>query len=65
MAGGSTLVKAAEPNAPADHKIKVFVSCSPKDLDFAQRIVAALEARGITAEIDTPDLPKWNTGGAN
>jgi hypothetical protein len=43
---------------PADKKLKVFISYSRKDLVFAERIVAALEARGLTPKIDTRDLPK-------
>jgi TIR domain len=43
--------------AATDRKIKVFVSYSRKDVDFAQRLVAALETRGISARIDTRDLP--------
>jgi len=39
-------------------KLKVFISYSRKDLDFAQAIVVALEARGLAPKIDTRDLPK-------
>jgi hypothetical protein len=39
-------------------KLKVFISYSRKDVAFAQRIVAALEARGLAPKIDTRDLPK-------
>jgi hypothetical protein len=40
-----------------DRKIRVFISYSRKDIHFAQQIVAALETRGISAKIDTRDLP--------
>jgi formylglycine-generating enzyme required for sulfatase activity len=39
-------------------KLKVFISYSRKDLDFAQRLVSALEARGLAPKIDTRDLPR-------
>ncbi|UGY19615.1 toll/interleukin-1 receptor domain-containing protein [Bradyrhizobium septentrionale] len=39
-------------------QLGVFISYSRKDVDFAQKIVAALEARGLTPRIDTRDLPK-------
>lgn len=38
-------------------QLKVFISYSRKDLDFAQRLVASLEKRGIAVLIDTRDLP--------
>lgn len=38
-------------------KTKVFISYSRKDMAFATRLVAALEARGIEAKIDRRDLP--------
>jgi hypothetical protein len=44
-----------------EKKLKVFISYSRKDLAFAQRIVAALEAR-LVHKIDTralPDLEDW------
>jgi WD40 repeat protein len=44
--------------AGAGEKLKVFISYSRKDIAFAQRIVAALEACGIAPKIDTRDLPK-------
>jgi hypothetical protein len=44
--------------AGAGEKLKVFISYSRKDIAFAQRIVAALEARAIAPKIDTRDLPK-------
>lgn len=37
--------------------LNVFVSYSRQDEQFAQRVVAALEKRGIKAKIDTRDLP--------
>src|SRR5262245_25958733 len=53
------------PETRADEKkLKVFISYSRKDLAFAQKIVAALETRGLTPKIDTRDLPKledWRT----
>jgi hypothetical protein len=39
-------------------KFKVFISYSRKDVAFAQRVVAALEARGMAPKIDTRDLLK-------
>jgi formylglycine-generating enzyme required for sulfatase activity len=39
-------------------KLRVFISYSRKDVAFAQRVVAALEARGLAPVIDTRDLPK-------
>jgi tetratricopeptide (TPR) repeat protein len=39
-------------------KLKVFISYSRKDLAFAEGIVTALEALGLTPTIDTRDLPK-------
>jgi len=38
-------------------KTKVFISYSRKDIAFADRLVAALEARGIEVKIDRRDLP--------
>ena len=38
-------------------KLKVFISYSRKDLVFAEKLVAALEQRGIECRIDTRDLP--------
>jgi hypothetical protein len=43
--------------AAEDNKLKVFISYSRKDVVFAQRIVAALEARGLAPKFDTRDLP--------
>lgn len=46
----------------SDPRVGVFVSYSRVDLARAQRIVAALEQRGIRCVIDTRDLPygeKW------
>ncbi|CAL76027.1 hypothetical protein; putative Toll/Interleukin receptor TIR domain [Bradyrhizobium sp. ORS 278] len=39
------------------HKLKAFISYSRTDLDFAERLVAALEARNIEVLIDKRDLP--------
>jgi WD40 repeat protein len=41
-----------------EEKLKVFVSYARKDLAFAEQLVAALEARGLSPTIDTRDLPK-------
>src|SRR5262245_16813180 len=38
-------------------KLKVFISYSRNDTDFAQRLVRALEARDVAVTIDTRDLP--------
>ncbi|HKI06239.1 MAG TPA: TIR domain-containing protein [Thermoanaerobaculia bacterium] len=47
--------------APTDKtqlpKTKVFVSYSRKDIEFADRLVAALETRDIEVKIDRRDLP--------
>jgi TIR domain len=48
----------AEPAATPEPKVKVFISYSRKDLAFAERILAALEARGLAPKLDTRDLPK-------
>jgi TIR domain len=48
----------AESRAAENKKLKAFISYSRKDVLFAQRIVAALEARGLAPKIDTRDLPK-------
>jgi hypothetical protein len=44
--------------AADQRQLNVFVSYSRKDINFAQKVVAALEARGLTPKIDTRDLPK-------
>jgi hypothetical protein len=41
-----------------DTKLKVFISYSRKDADFAQQLLLALETRGLAPKIDTQDLPK-------
>ncbi|MEI9901126.1 MAG: toll/interleukin-1 receptor domain-containing protein [Hyphomicrobium sp.] len=44
--------------APAPReKLKVFISYSRRDIAFALRLVAALEARSLDVLIDTRDLP--------
>ena len=48
----------SEPGTAVLNKLKVFISYSRKDLVFAERIVRALEARGLAPKIDTRDLPK-------
>jgi WD40 repeat protein len=48
---------AAGASSASVHKLKVFISYSRTDLDFAERLVAALEARNIEALIDKRDLP--------
>lgn len=47
-----------KPGDNAPKKLKVFISYSRKDLAFAERIVSALEARGLAPKIDLRDLPK-------
>lgn len=52
----------ANSSTGTDSRVGVFVSYSRVDLPRAQRIVAALEKRGIRCVIDTRDLPygeKW------
>lgn len=44
---------------PADRKTRVFLSYSRKDIAFADRLVAALEARDIEVLIDRRDLPDF------
>ena len=39
-------------------KLKVFISYSRRDMPFADRLVAALDARGFEVMIDRRDLPK-------
>ncbi len=41
-----------------NNKLKVFISYARKDCEFAKRLVAALEARGLAPKIDVRDLPK-------
>ena len=41
-----------------EKKLKVFISYSRKDLAFAQRMLAALEAHDLAPKIDMRDLPK-------
>ena len=48
-----------------NRKLRAFISYSRKDFDFAQQIVAALEARNITTKIDNRDLPKLEDCAAN
>jgi WD40 repeat protein len=48
----------AETRGAEEKNLKVFISYSRKDIAFAQRIVAALETRGLAPKIDTRDLPK-------
>jgi hypothetical protein len=48
----------AETRVAIDKRLKVFISYSRKDFVFAQRIVVALESRGLTPKIDTRELPK-------
>jgi WD40 repeat protein len=42
---------------PAAPSLKVFISYSRRDMEFAERLVAALEARGQEVIIDRRDLP--------
>lgn len=37
--------------------LRAFISYSRRDIEFARRLMGALEARGITVTIDTRDLP--------
>ena len=41
-----------------NHKLKVFVSYSRRDIAFADRLVEALKLRGFEVLIDRQDLPK-------
>src|SRR5262245_6838560 len=41
----------------AARKLKVFVSYSRRDIEFADRIVEALQDRGLEVLIDRRDLP--------
>lgn len=47
----------AESRGAADSRLKVFVSYSRQDLSFTERLVEALEARGLDVLIDRRDLP--------
>jgi hypothetical protein len=47
-----------ETRAAEEKRLNVFISYSRKDIVFAQRVVAELEARGVAPKIDTRDLPK-------
>jgi hypothetical protein len=40
-----------------DTRLRVFVSYSRRDIKFAERLVAELEARNLTPKLDTRDLP--------
>ena len=42
--------------AAAEQRTKVFVSYSRKDLDFAERLVAAMNSRGFEAYLDRKDI---------
>ena len=48
----------AEAAIKSERKVKVFISYSRRDRAFAERLVAALEARGLEPKLDTRDLPK-------
>jgi TIR domain len=48
----------AESGEAAGKKLNVFISYARKDLAFAERIVGALQTRGLAPKIDTRDLPK-------
>lgn len=56
MSTGET-VEATTNSRGADQKLKVFISYSRTDREFADRLVAALEARGLHVLIDRRDLP--------
>jgi len=47
----------AASHTAATTKLKVFISYSRKDSAFAERLVAALDVRGLAPRIDTRDLP--------
>src|ERR1700689_3569341 len=49
--------EAANDSPAPDQKLKVFISYSRTDLAFADRLVTALEARGLHILIDKRDLP--------
>ncbi len=51
--GGTTSIQ----KYTADGKLKVFISYSRRDMQFADRLVAALEIRGLNVLIDRRDLP--------
>jgi hypothetical protein len=55
--GGKPLAQATPGDALSRASFRVFISYSRKDLDFGRRLVAALGARGIAAQIDERDLP--------
>jgi hypothetical protein len=48
----------AESGKEAGQKVRVFISYSRKDRDFAERLLAALESRDVEPKLDTRDLPK-------
>jgi TIR domain-containing protein len=51
-------ITVTEPATKSDDRVKVFISYSRRDLPFTERLVEALQARGLAAKIDTRDLPK-------
>ncbi len=54
MADATPPTSAAQPAAP---KLKAFISYSRRDMVFVDRLVTALEARGVDVIIDRRDLP--------
>ncbi len=53
---GNTVDTASAPAADQPAKVKVFISYSRKDTTFADRIKAALEARGFEVAIDRREI---------
>jgi len=51
------VIAASESTRKSDHSGRIFVSYSRKDLAFADRLAAALEAREFEVLIDRRDLP--------
>ena len=60
MAEGSPRQGLARPGARRgsndERRTRVFISYSRRDLDFAERLVAALDARGFQAYVDKKDI---------
>jgi len=48
-----------------EDRLKVFISYSRRDLAFAERIVGALQSRGLAPKIDIRDLPRLRIGGGS
>jgi hypothetical protein len=54
---GNNYVREKMETEPSSRGVNVFISYSRKDINFAQKIFSALEARGLSPKIDTQDLP--------